>query len=162
MNIMNRILITILAVFTLAACAQIDNGSGDQPVSSEDTPVPSPQIDLDKYEIGERAIVETAEVLILESFPLQVNIKISGNLSDGCTSVYQLVTENKRDSFQIKIMTLREKNAMCAQALVPFEVYAPLDVNGLPAGTYQVIIDDLITEFTFTQDNINQDAGGSN
>jgi len=71
-------------------------------------------------------------------------------------------SEQEGNSFKVKILTLREKEAMCTQALVPFETSVPLDVIGLPAGIYEVIVYDVRTEFTFTQDNIIQDSEESN
>lgn len=159
---MKRLIPVILTIAFLAACSQLPLDSDDQPVSSDDTPAPSPMVDLDKYELGESALVETADPLILESFPLQVNVKITGNLPDGCTTVYQTESERDGNSFRIKILTLREKNAMCTQALVPFEASVPLDVFGLPAGAYRVMVYDVVTEFTFTQDNIIQEMEESN
>jgi inhibitor of cysteine peptidase len=96
--------------------------------------------------------------MFLESFPLQVRILISGSLPDGCTTVYRTESTREGDRFTIKIFTLRERDAMCTQALVPFEVSVPLDVVGLPAGTYRVMVYDLTTEFTFTQNNIIQES----
>ena len=159
---MKRIILASFMIIVLAACSQFPSSSGDQPVSSDQTPAPSPVVDLDKYEVGESVYVETADALILESFPLQVNIKITGNLPDGCTTIYQTESEQEGNSFKVKILTLREKEAMCTQALVPFEISVPLDVIGLPAGIYEVIVYDVRTEFTFTQDNIIQDSEESN
>jgi len=159
---MKRIILASFMIIVLAACSQFPSSSGDQTVSSDQTPAPSPVVDLDKYEVGESVYVETADALILESFPLQVNIKITGNLPDGCTTIYQTKSEQEGNSFKVKILTLREKEAMCTQALVPFEISVPLDVIGLPAGIYQVMVYDVRTEFTFTQDNINQDSEESN
>jgi len=147
-------------IFLFGSC--ISAGKGDQPVSSDGIPATSPVVDLEKYELGESAFVETADALILESFPLQVNIRITGNLPDGCTMIYQTESKQVGNLFNVKILTLREKEAMCTQALVPFEISVPLDVLGLPAGTYQVMVYDVITEFTFTQDNIIQNSEESN
>lgn len=162
MRNMKRIILASFMIIVLSACSQFPSGYDDQPVSSDQKPAPSPVVDLDKYEVGESVYVETADALILESFPLQVNIKITGNLPDGCTTIYQTESEQEGNSFKVKILTLREKEAMCTQALVPFETSVPLDVLGLPAGTYQVMVYDVNTEFIFTQDNIIQDSEGSN
>ena len=159
---MKRLILVNLLVVVLTACSQFPPGSDEQPISSDDAPVPSPVIDLDKYEFGERVFIETADPLILESFPLQVNIKITGNLPDGCTTIYQTESEQDGNLFKVKILTLREKEAMCTQALVPFETSVPLDVLGLPSGTYRVMVYDVVTEFTFTQDNIIRESEESN
>jgi len=162
MRDMNRLILVILFIVVLTACGQLSPGSVDQPVSSDDTPMPSPVVNLEKYELGESVFIEIADPLVMESFPLQVNIKITGNLPDGCTTIHQTESERDGNTFRIKILTLREKYSMCTQALVPFEVTVPLDVVGLPAGTYRVMVYDVVTEFTFTQDNIIQDSEESN
>jgi inhibitor of cysteine peptidase len=154
-----KISILILTLLVLAgACLPLPDNNADDPVSSDDIPQPTPTVDIKKYELGERAIIESADPMFLESFPLQVRILISGSLPDGCTTVYRAESTREGDRFTIKIFTLRERDAMCTQALVPFEVSVPLDVVGLPAGTYRVMVYDFTTEFTFTQDNIIQES----
>ena len=91
----------------------------------------------------------------MESFPLQVSVTVVGNLPDGCTDIREILAERKDDStFQVKIITQRPVNAMCTEALVPFEEHVALDVYGLPAGTYTVIVYEYEVEFNFQQDNI--------
>jgi inhibitor of cysteine peptidase len=146
----------VLSVLMLISCNPESGKDLEQPVTSDDTPIPAPILDLQKFEVGEKAVVESVEPVFLESFPLQVHVQISGDLPDGCTSIYR--TESERDDhiFLIHIITIREKDAVCAQALVPFEISVPLDVYGLSAGTYQVMVYDVTAQFTFTQDNIIQ------
>lgn len=152
----------IIAGSALTSCAPVTSpaGNDDQPVSSDDTPQPALTLDPDKYEIGENGYLESIEILILESFPLQVNVRITGNLPDGCTTVYRMESERQDDRFIVKVITAREKDLMCTEALVPFETSATLDVLGLPAGTYRVEARDLKAEFTFTQDNSLAETSG--
>jgi inhibitor of cysteine peptidase len=145
-----------------AACLPLPVSDADDPVSSDDIPVPTATVDHEKYELSERAIIESAEPMFLESFPLQVRILVTGSLPDGCTTVYRTESTRKEDQFTVRIFTLRERDAMCTQALVPFDVSVPLDVYGLSAGTYRVMVYDFSTEFTFTQDNIIQESGSGN
>ena len=153
----SKIFLLIIAVLVVAAsCLPIPVNDADEPVSSDDIPQLTPTVDNVKYELGERAIVESADPMFLESFPLQVRVLITGSLPDGCTTVYRTESTRVGDRFTVQIFTLRERDAMCTQALVPFDVSVPLDVYGLPAGTYRVMVYDFNTEFTFTQDNIIQ------
>lgn len=145
-----------------AACAPQSIGNGDEPVSSDDILVPTPTVDHAKYELSERAIVETADPMFLESFPLQVRVQIIGSLPDGCTTIYRTESTRSGDRFDVRIFTLRERDAFCTQALVPFESSTALEVYGLSAGTYQINVYDVTTEFTFTQDNIIQGCGACN
>ena len=133
----------------------------DTPVSSDDQPVPpTPVPDEGKYTIAEIFMVDSVDALILESWPLQVNAVVTGNLPDGCTTIHRTESRREDNRFYLKIFTIREKEAFCTQALVPFEEVIPLDVYGLPAGTYTIEAYGLTTDFSFDNDNIVQEPDG--
>jgi len=83
------------------------------------------------------ASVDEIDILILESFPVQINVIARGNLPDPCTEISEVLQEREGDSFFITIKTYRYPG-FCRQVLAPFEEIIPLDVYGLPAGTYTV------------------------
>ena len=99
--------------------------------------------------------MESVELLILESFPVQVHALVQGNLADGCTEIDQI--ERHRDlenkAFEVTITTSRDPDKMCTQALVPFEETVPLDVRDLPAGTYSVDVNGVQGSFELQMDN---------
>ncbi|MBM3137271.1 MAG: hypothetical protein FJZ98_03670 [Chloroflexi bacterium] len=154
----NKPILLLTTLLVVTACLLMPVNDADDPVSSDDLPVPTATVDHEKYELGERVIIESVDIMFLESFPLQVRILITGSLPDGCTTVYRAESAREEDRFTVRIFTLRERDAMCTQALVPFEISVALDVYGLPAGTYRVMVYDFVTEFTFTQDNIIQES----
>ena len=161
--------ILVLTLF-LAACASqpVESPAAaepdpEQPVNSNE---PSPTEELPdvqsaegdeeemKMIIGESAYVDSADILFLESFPLQVHAVVKGNLPDGCTKIREITVEKEgEDHFIIHIITQKPDGLMCTQALVPFEENVALDVYGLPAGTYTVTAGEIETSFTFEQDN---------
>jgi inhibitor of cysteine peptidase len=147
-----------LFILLLAACGQQPDSSindPNQPVSSEDTPVPAEGQPDGEVVRKENAIVEKMDILIMESFPLQVSVHVEGQTRDGCTTVDKTWAEKTdENTFEVHIETVRPKDAMCTEALVPFEENVPLDVYGLPAGTYTVKVYDLSKTFTFEQDNV--------
>jgi inhibitor of cysteine peptidase len=147
-----------LVILLLAACGQGPDSSindPNQPVSSEDTPVPVEGQPDGEVVRRENAIVEEMDILIMESFPLQVSVHVKGQTIDGCTTVDKTWAEQvDENTFEVHIETVRPKDAMCTEALVPFEENVPLDVYGLLAGTYTVKINDLSKAFTFEQDNV--------
>ena len=109
----------------------------------------------EEYIYGENATVESLEVLILESFPVQVNAVVSGYFPDGCTELYEIDSERDGQEFVITITTRRPAGDIaCTQALVPFTETVNLDVLGLEAGTYTVIAQDQETSFTLDVDNV--------
>ena len=137
------LLAALLAAVALAAC-----GATTSPTA---TPEQEPPGDGGVVE-GE-AIVETIEILLLESFPVQVNVVATGYLADGCTYVDEVVTERQGDTFDVTIATVRDAGAVCTLATVPFEQTIALDVVGLEAGTYTVDVNGVTGTFTLDVDN---------
>jgi inhibitor of cysteine peptidase len=100
--------------------------------------------------------INNVELMILESFPVQVRALIRGDLPDGCTSISGIETERNVDArrFTVRIETTRDDEDICTQALVPFEESVELDVRGLPAGTYTVDVHGETATFTLDVDNV--------
>jgi hypothetical protein len=154
----------LLGILLLSACATPQPSPApatqnpDQPVSST-TPTAEPTVEataLGKVITGENAIVEDLQIMILESFPVQVRTVIRGSLPDGCTSIKEINPTRDGKAFNIQIITERPAEAMCTEALVPFEESVSLDVYGLPAGTYAVKAGDQTASFTLDVDNVPQ------
>lgn len=142
---MNKIrLIGILVVFVLllSAC---------QPGEVTETP-PAKE---GEFSYGQNAIVESVEVILLETFPLQAQVLVSGNLPDGCTELHEISVEREGQEFILTLTTRRPTgDVFCTQALVPFEETVDLDIRGLEAGTYTVIAQEEQTTFTLDVDNV--------
>jgi inhibitor of cysteine peptidase len=122
----------------LAGCADVDPS------------LPTP----DGESMEGKATVESVEVIMLTSFPLQVHLHVSGYVSDPCTEIDEIQTKRDGYAFEVLIKTKRDANLECIQVIDPFEENIPLDVYGLPAGDYQVVVNGVKAEFTFFQDNI--------
>jgi inhibitor of cysteine peptidase len=104
--------------------------------------------------ITKEAMVESIEILLLESFPIQVSVVARGNLPDSCTEISEITKERDGDTFRVTITTSRPADAMCAAVLVPFEEVISLDVLGLPAGVYTVNVNGVSDTFTLDVDNV--------
>lgn len=102
-----------------------------------------------------RAEVNEVTLMIMESFPVQVSAVAKGNLRDGCTEIDETQTSFDEDAktFRVEITTVRDGDAVCTQALVPFEERIALDVRGLPVGTYTVDVNGVRETFTLDVDN---------
>lgn len=102
-----------------------------------------------EYTYGQDATVESLDILILESFPVQVQVTVSGYLPDGCTELHEITVERQDQDFILTVRTRRPTGDIaCTQALVPFEETVELDVEGLAAGTYTVTAHGLEDSFT--------------
>lgn len=146
-----RMIGLFIFIFAFAACGGTD---ANEPTAEQPTLTPTtmPTSGLEDDTMG-TAFVETLEVLVLESFPVQVQAVVGGNVSDGCTAVTAATAQQNGETFQIQIETTRDPEALCTQALVPFEETITLDVAGLSAGTYTVLAGDLSETFTLAADN---------
>jgi inhibitor of cysteine peptidase len=100
------------------------------------------------------AQIETLELLMLESFPVQIHAHVTGWLGDGCTTLDQITQTREGDTFKVSITTTRPADAICTMQLVGFEETIPLDVHGLPKGTYTVDVNGTTETFTLDVDNV--------
>ena len=111
--------------------------SACQPEAVE-TPTPE-----DKFAYGQEATVESLDVILLESFPLQVQAVVSGYFPDGCVELHEITVERDGTDFVLTLTTRRPTGDIaCTEALVPFEETVNLEIEGLEAGTYRVIAQD--------------------
>lgn len=103
------------------------------------------------------ARVEKVEVKLLESFPMQAEVEISGNLGTPCYHIVDEATTiiKRGNHFIIGVYcdTNVPDDMLCAQVLVPFSLKLPLDILGLPAGEYKVTVNRVSTTFTLQVDN---------
>jgi inhibitor of cysteine peptidase len=99
------------------------------------------------------APVEEIEIVILESSSVQVQVIARGNLPDPCTKISEVLQEREGDTFFITIKTYRSPG-FCIQVIAPFEEIIPLEVYGLPAGTYTVDVNGVQVTFDLLVDNI--------
>jgi len=99
------------------------------------------------------APVNEINILILESFPIQVQVIARGNLPDPCTEISEILQEREGNTFFVTIKTYRPPG-LCIQVLAPFEEIISLEVYGLPAGTYTVDVNGVQDTFDLEVDNI--------
>ena len=116
------------------------------------TPEPTPTSGGDM--VVSEANVESVEIMILESFPVQVRVVAKGSHPDPCTTVKDVTKERDGNTFTVTITAQREQGASCIQVIDPFEETIPLDVAGLPAGTYTVTVNGISEQFTLDTDNV--------
>jgi len=109
-----------------------------------------------EYVYGE-AVVETVDIAILESFPVQIRAVLRGTVSDACTEMDSITAQREGDTFTLVVRTRRPVDALCAQVLTPYEATKGLDVLGLPAGIYTVVAGDATASFELAVDNLPQD-----
>lgn len=111
--------------------------------------------DDSQYEIGQ-AMVNDIDIVLRESFPVQVGVTVKGDLPDGCTNLGDAKQQLVGKTFNVNLETkkLKDGDIMCTQALVPFETTITLDnVVGIAAGEYTVNVNGVSKKFKMDVDN---------
>ncbi|MEM7336960.1 MAG: hypothetical protein AAF490_33115 [Chloroflexota bacterium] len=158
------IILSIFLTMGLIACAPSTGDAIPIPVFEEPAEnVEEPADDADAFDLEnvpsardsepQLVYVDSAEVIILESFPVQVQVALSGTLSDGCISLESVTPRFDGESFVLELNADRPSDMMCTAVLTPFEEVVSLEVDGLKAGTYTVQVQDQNTSFTLEMDN---------
>ena len=141
-----------LTLLLLVACspfsATLPPGSAQAP--SPDTPVnnltplpPSqapyaPQPGDDALQRGP-AFVEATDLLVLESYPLQFNLSLSGELPTPCHELRIFVGEPDADNnIAVDVYSLVDPNAICIQVLQSFQ--ASVNLGSFPTGHYTITV----------------------
>jgi len=102
-----------------------------------------------------QALIDDITIQILESFPVQIHVQVSGNLPTPCRELGPIHQRFSDNFFEIAIhVTQLQTFVACAQVLEPFQTTIPLDVYGLPQGRYQVRVNDKSANFELTADNL--------
>lgn len=155
----------LLVVLLMAGCAgqavETPEPDPDDSVSVDNPPPatepPSGDLEPSELVIIDLAQVDSVELLIMESFPLQVAVLVRGNLPDGCTQIDGSNQQIDRNVIAINLYTEKsDADLACTEALVPYEVNISVDVLGLPAGDYTVLVNDVAVPYplTFSADNV--------
>ncbi|PIQ77333.1 hypothetical protein COV82_05105 [Candidatus Peregrinibacteria bacterium CG11_big_fil_rev_8_21_14_0_20_46_8] len=138
---MKKISLFILSLFILSACTNTEPG-----------PSKDPEFD------GDLAHVEKVEILVMESFPVQITAVAHGTLPDSCTTLHEPIWHYEEHRFSITLTTSRPPDAICAQVITPFTERIPLEVIGLRKGEYEVIVNGVKAEFELQTDNVPLDT----
>ncbi|MEZ4512873.1 MAG: NBR1-Ig-like domain-containing protein [Chloroflexota bacterium] len=137
----------------LAACGGSD--ATPTPIIPEATEVPATATAVSSTDpVRSQATVDSIQVNLLESFPVGVNVVARGELPDGCTQLEEVVQQQSGNTFRVILTTLRDPAQVCTEALVPFEETIPLEVAGLKAGAYSVLVNGISGSFTLDADNV--------
>jgi len=137
-------LITIAAA-VLASCQSpqpepLPTISADTPVSSETqvnpTQIAGPATD-EPEQLRGPIFVDQAELLIRESFPIQVDLHLSGSLPTPCATLRWTVGEpDEQGRIEVEAYSSQDAALACIQVLQEFEESIPL--GAYSTGSYSV------------------------
>ena len=130
---MKRILLGLGAIALVTiACAD----SPDDPVDPEGRPTVTTAV----TEIPDDAspfFVDSTDILLMESFPVQVALRVSGNLPSPCHQAVWNV-EDDGEAIHVTLASVADNDRACTQVLVPTELSVPL--GSFESGARTVIL----------------------
>jgi inhibitor of cysteine peptidase len=132
------LLITAIALGT-AACWPFTSGASDDAPTTSQPPGGAT--------VSGPAFVDEVEVLLLESFPVQVRATVRGSLPTPCHRLVWTLGEPGADgSITLDLASEADAGAVCAEVLEPFE--ETVDVGSFTGGDYTLVVNG--TEYPFT------------
>jgi hypothetical protein len=156
-------IIVAILVTVLAACSvllpQAETSPAESQVSGGPTlagtpliPASQPTLALPGATTGQ-AKVESIEIKVLETVPVQIDVIARGTLPDSCTQIDMSTVQRAGNIYTATVTTKRDTIASCTNSSTPFERTIPLDVLNVPAGLYTVSVNGVIGTFEFAMDN---------
>jgi hypothetical protein len=163
--IMETIMIRKLLLFTLvvaflAACsgnlpATELPGNTPTPIMVEPTqrPLPGPINNAYLPEPGDsnfsrgNVFIDSSDLLIMESYPIQIALVLNGNLPTPCNQLRVVANPpDEQNRIQVEVYSVIDPAEMCIQVLEPFE--ANIGLGSFPSGHYSVWVNGaMVAEF---------------
>jgi hypothetical protein len=91
--------------------------------------------------------LENSSLLVMESYPIQVNAIVNGTLSDPCHELRVVVfPANDKNQIYLEVYSVVDPNMACIMVIEPFSATIPL--GSFPEGDYTVFVNgELLGEF---------------
>jgi hypothetical protein len=108
---------------------------------SNQEPIPSPlePIEGEEEMIRGEVFIDTQEILLMESFPVQVALLVRGSLPTPCHMLRAEVSApDSQNNINVELWSLSEPDVVCVQVLQAFETSIPL--GSYPEGDYTVYV----------------------
>ena len=81
--------------------------------------------------------IDSIQLLVMESYPVQIMLSLQGNLPTPCHSLRtNIQTPDTQKRIFVDVYSVSDPDAICIQVLKPFDVNIPL--GSFPAGHYTV------------------------
>jgi hypothetical protein len=148
------LILIALFVLALSACGNQGAEEPEPTTVAQATATPEPPTATPMAEpIFGQANVESLEVLITDSDPVQVSVLLEGTLSDSCAEIDDIEVQRQGNVVNLSVITVKDPGQSCEETEVPFEESIPLDVSGLEEGTYTIAVNGLQDTFTLGADD---------
>lgn len=97
------------------------------------------------------AYVSLVDLLVMESYPVQVSLQISGELPTPCNQLTIDIAEpNAENQIHVEVYSLVDPAMTCMAVIEPFATNVSLPLDNLADGTYEVWVNGtLVGEFNY-------------
>jgi hypothetical protein len=138
----HKMISLILALFILSACSPVATGTPAPVISAQPSDlIPSPS---DSNSIRAEVYLSSADLLTMESFPLQFSLNLKGDLPSPCHNLRVSVSlPDTNNQINVDVYSIINPAVDCAQVLQPFEVNMPL--GSYPSGHYKLFVNGKLT-----------------
>lgn len=101
-------------------------------------------------------VIEQVDVQVSDSFPIHVEVLVSGKLADDCKMPAYEIAEAAGRVFTVNLIesATMPTVANCRPGNTAFVQRIPLAVDGLPAGVYTVNVNGVVKNFELAVDNV--------
>jgi len=122
----------------------------EEPIGTLEPVVPAEPFDPSPGDVNmarSSAFIDSIELLILESYPVQINLQLTGGLSTPCHQLRVAVDPpDKENRIYIDVYSVVDADKICVQVIEPFATTVSLGT--FPIGHYSVYVNnELIGEF---------------
>jgi len=90
--------------------------------------------------------IENVDVIVLESFPVQLQLAVTGEHRDGCDLPITMRQMRFRNRVWVRIFRIQPEGMMCPAILKPYEETISLHGTFEP-GAYQINVNGVVVEF---------------
>lgn len=133
-------------------------GGTSVPAQSPDTPVSAPVVteippvkggaqspEGDFVVSGILHVIESVDARLLESYPVQIHLAVTGYQPDGCNYPVQVQQQREGNRVFVRIFRQVPPDVMCPMNIVFYEATIPLE-GGFESGTYTIDVNGVIIE----------------
>jgi len=86
-----------------------------------------------------KVFIDSSDLLIMESYPIQVALALKGSLPTPCNQLRVVANPpDGQNRIQVEVYSVVDPEQMCVQVLEPFEVN--LNLGSFPTGHYTVLV----------------------
>jgi inhibitor of cysteine peptidase len=130
----------LLGLFFWVGIVTVSPGRPPEPVEEMMPP-------LSEQTVRSITVITAVDIIVLESFPMQVQLHISGEHADGCD--LPVTVEQRREGNTVTVTVYRELpiDLLCPMILLPYEYTIPLEGSFEP-GDYVFRVNDFVLEQT--------------